>query len=239
MSVLSAVMGGMLASAGGGPATTLKTGLVCWHDLEEASGTRADAHGSYALTPIGTVGRTAMRNGYGSDANPSSYLYNGASPNLTTGDFTIAGVFRTSNANAGITSREKRNGSQQRQWLVTLEGGTLYGVVSTNGSSSSYFANAGSGLNDNVLHDFIFWRDTTAETLNIMVDGGTPGSVSLPGSTALFVGTDPGLVLHGVGLDIYVTGSQIDSHGIWNRMLDSTERGVLRNGGAWRAYADL
>lgn len=228
------------AVSGGGPVTTLTAGLAHWWDLGEASGTRSDAVGSMHLTPTGTVSQVSARNGSGASAALGAYLSRATSPDLASGDFTIAGVFRTSQANAGFISRQNPEGSATtRQFLVTLEGGVCYLSVSTNGSSNAAIVGAGSGLNDDSLHDFIAWRDTTAGTINLQVDGGTVQSAAFSGASSLYSSGATPLFLHSIGAVIYTGGSVLDSMGVWGRMLTPTERSDLRNGGAWRAFADL
>lgn len=234
---------GFFAAAGGGsgPAFDLKAGLVAWWDLEEASSTRVDSHGSYHLSPTDpSLGRALALVGYGSDAPSTRILTRISSPNLATGDFTIAGVFKTTASNSGIISRQNSTGvATERQYLVTLEGGVLKVGISTNGNSNAVVTSTGTGLNDGNLHRYIAWRDTTANTLNIEVDNGTVASSSFTGSTALYSATDPGLFLHGIGSGTYANGSVLDEIGIWTRMLSADERSWLHNGGAWRSYADL
>jgi hypothetical protein len=235
------MLAGMFARHGAaGSGTTLKTGLLSWHDLEEASGMRASAHGSYALSPTGTVGRSSMRTGYGSSAATGAYLSRVTSPDLSAGDFTIAGVFRTTNSEAGFVSRQSASGSTSaRQYLVTLEGGSVKLGASVNGVSNAVVVSSTGGFNDGVLHDFIAWRDTAASNFCVQVDGGTIFTSGYSGSVALYNATDPGLFFHSIGAEIYVGGSDLDAVGIWGRMLSTAERATLRNGGSWRAYADL
>jgi hypothetical protein len=224
-------------------ATGIKVGLQSWWGLEESSGNRADAHGTRTLIPSGTVGSVAARVGNGSNSSASGYLQTNAgvtpSPSIAASDFTIAGVFKTSASNYGVISRNGALAGSQRQFLVTVESGVLYFAVSVGGATNSAVVGVGSGLNDGNLHDFIAWRDTAANTINIQLDGGTPASVSFSGASTLYTAVDPGITLHGIGSGTYVAGGVADETGIWGRMLTSTERTALRNGGAWRNYAGL
>lgn len=217
----------------------LLAGLYHWWALEEASGARADSHGSKPLTPSGTVGNVAARIGNGSNASPSGFLQSSGSTSLASGDFTVAGVFKTSASNYGIISRNGSVVSSYRQWLVTIEGGVLYFAVSTNGNSNAASVGVGSGLNNGTLHDFIVWRDTVGDKIWIQLDGGTPVSAAMTGATSLYSATDPGFTLHGIGSATYVGGGVCDEIGIWGRMLSADERSWLRNSGSWRGYADL
>jgi hypothetical protein len=222
------------------PATGIKAGLLHWWDLEESSGSRADAHGSKPLSPAGTVTAVAAKNGNGSSTTAGSYLQSIGSTSLHAGDFTIAGVFKTTQSSSGIISRNGPIAGSQRQFLITLDtGGTFYFTVSTDGAVNAATIGIGSALNDNGLHTYICWRDTVASLIYAQVDGGTPASASMTGATPLYSASDPGFTLHGIGAGTFVAGSVCDSTGIWNRMLTSTERTDLYNGGAWRDYAGL
>lgn len=233
---------GILAAARrAGGATGIKAGMISWYDLEEASGPRADAHGSRPLFPVGTVGRFAARNGFGSYAAAGGYLQTSGSESFATGDFTIAGVFKSSQPQYGIISRNGPFAASDRQWLVALDNpsGTFYFAVSTNGTSNAQIIAGPSGCDDDVLHDYFCWRDTAGDTINLQVDGGSVVSVAFDGGITLYSASDPGITLHGIGAGTYVTGGGADSAGLWKRMLTPTERASLRNGGAWRSYAEL
>ena len=225
------------ATGTGGGDTGLRVGLAHWWDLEEASGLRADAVGGLALTSSSGVGRFSARNGYGSLAGSPGFLRNANSPDLSSGDFTIAGVFKTTGLNRGFVSR---NGvASDRQYNVGIEGGVLFFAVSTDGTSNVAAALVGSGLNDGALHDFIAWRDTASNTLNVQLDGAAVATVTLAGTTTLYNAGDPGFYLHSIGPGwVYDGDSGLDSIGIWTRALSSEERATLRNGGAWRYFSE-
>ena len=229
----------MMMAGGGGVPGGIKSGLLHYWELEESSGNRADSHGSLSLSPSGSVGRESAKIGFGSSATTSSYLRNAASPDLSATDFTIAGVFATLQSNYGIVSRNGSSAASQRQFLVTLEGGVLFFAVSTSGTSNAASVSAGSGLSSGALHDFIAWRDRADNKIWLQLNGGTPVSATFSGSSNLYNAVDPGITLHGIGTGTYVGGGVCDQIGIWNRMLTSTERTALRNGGTWRSYADL
>lgn len=230
----------------GSTVTGIKVGLQSWWDLDEASGNRADAHGTRTMFEHpGSISSVAARVGNGSNAASGQYLQTNApaapSPSIATGDFTIAGVFKTSNSQYGIISRNGSSAGSDRQFFVNLDNptGTAYFAVSTNGTSNAALVTGPAGLNDGNLHDYIAWRDTAGNTINLQIDGGTVFSATFSGATAIYSTTDPGIILHGIGSSTYVTGGVADATGIWNRMLTSTERTNLRNGGAWRSYAGL
>lgn len=225
-------------AAGGG--SVLKTNLLHWWSLDETSGNRADSHGSLAMVPAGTVSAVSalVGNGSSTPSSVSNYLGTTTSDDLSATDFTIAGVFKTSNASYGIINRNnKASASADRQWLVLIEGGAFYLSVSTDGTGSTAFAGSGTGLGNGALHTFFAWRDRTANTINVQVDGGTVASTSLSGATNLYNSTDPGYSMHIVG-NVYPGGVN-DEIAIWNRVLTSDERAWIHNSGAWRSYADL
>lgn len=218
----------------------IKLGLLSWWELGEASGNRLDSIGGRTMVPTGTVTQVAGLVGNAVQTAVSSYLKTSASPNFATGDFTIAGIFKTSNANMGLLCRNGAVINQNRQFINGVDSGTVFMSVSTNGTSSAATVQSAAGFNNNAFHDYIAWRDTAAGTINLQVDGGTVITTSFSGATALYSAVDPGLYLSGIGTDAaYLTGGVHDNVGMWGRMLSSAERSFLRNGGAWRAFADL
>lgn len=228
----------LLASA----TTSLKVGLQSWWELGEASGNRLDSIGGRSMVPNGTVTQVAGLVGNAAQTSVSAYLKTSTSPVLHTGDFTIAGVFKTSATVFGVMSRNGAAVGSNRQWLIVVDtpSSTLYFAVSTNGTSNAAFVTGPTGMNNNAFHDYIAWRDTANNTINLQVDGGSVLSSAMTGSTALYSAVDPGIYLSGIGTEAaYLTGGVHDQVGIWNRMLSSTERTFLRNSGAWRSFADL
>lgn len=226
----------LLASA----STSLKVGLLSWWELDEASGNRLDSVGGRTMVPTGTVTSVTGLVGNATQTAASSYLRTANSPNLANGDFTLAGVFKTSNANMGVLCRNGDPIGTGRQFLTLVESGIFYFVVSTDGTSSTYIATGPSGVNDGNFHNYIAWRNTAANTINLQIDGGSINTAAVSGSTSLFNGSDPGITLSGVGSDgAYLTGGVHDATGVWGRMISSTERAFLQNGGAWRAFAEL
>lgn len=74
-------------------ASTLLTDLVAWYDMDETSGTRYDAHNSYDLTDVNTVGYGTGQTGNAADFeadNTTEALYNQNAKwyNMRTADFT-------------------------------------------------------------------------------------------------------------------------------------------------------
>lgn len=225
------------ASSHGG--SNLRSGMLHWWALGEASGNRADSHGSLGLVASGTVTNApaAIGNGSSTSSSASNRLNSTTSDNLSSTSFTVAGVFKTSNANYGIVCRNSQStAAASRQWLALIESGVFYFTVSTSGTTNAAQVTAGSGLGDNGLHTFIAWRDTAAGTINAQIDGGAVQSTAFSGATALYSAVDPGYTMHAIG-NIYPGGVN-DEIAIWNRVLTADERTWLHNGGAWRAYAD-
>lgn len=230
---------GLVAAASSGGLTGLKSGLMHWWSLDEASGTRADSHGGKSFnTIVGTVTGAAGKINNGASASSGSYMQC-AGIDLSSGDFTIAGVFKTAAANYGIFSRNGTGASIDRQYLILLEGGVFYFGVSTDGATNAAVVSVGSGLNNGALHDYIVWRDTGANTINAQLNGGSVVSAALSGATVLYHSTNPGTTMHGVGTGTYVNGGLNDETGVWSRTLTGAERSTLRNGGAWLNYASL
>ena len=231
-----------LAAAAGG----IKTDLVAWWDLEEASGDRLDAHtngldltanGSLALisSAAGQVGDCVSKTG---TSGESLYHADDALFDIT-GDMTIAGWVNFSSAADNFALAGKWLGSgDQRSYLVYKGGGSraINFITSLDGSTSTYTTITSGSLSLNTWY-FIVARLEVGGNSTLYVDNSSVATTAAPASVnsgsarfELFsfntstINTRPG---------------KIDSLGIWNRALDRSEITTLWNSGSGVAYADL
>ena len=221
--------------------SSLATDLVSYWELEEASGTRVDSHGSNDLTDNNTVGQATGKIGNGADfeRNNAEFLSIDDADQTgldITGDFTYNFWYKPETLTTLITPFSKWNdGGNQRSILnFFYENGDLRIYLSTNGSSSvsrlwntsvtngtwsmitiCYAASAGSIslYEDNVLNS---------------TKTGYPTSIynsSAPFRIGSYNPTSPH-TLDGV----------VDEFGIWTRVITSTERANLYNSGDGLPY---
>lgn len=221
--------------------TGLKSGLVAWYDLEEASGTRSDAHGSLDLTENGTIGSATGQ--VGDAANKASagtdslYHLDNASFSIT-GDMTIAGWINFSSTTANFALAGKWLGTgNQRSYILYKPNGlrAMRFIASADGSASSITLESGALLL-NTWHfavvKFVAGGTSTLYINNSSVDTGTaPSSIADTTSRFELFSFNTGAISTQAGL--------LDSVGIWNRALETSEITTLWNSGSGVSYADL
>jgi len=213
----------------------LKTSLISYWKLGEASGNRVDSHGSNTLTDNNTVTQAAGKIGNAAQftAASSEYLSIVDNAGISTGniDFSIAGwVYLDSKASSRrIFSKTDNTDSEYNlfyrqstdRFQFDINSGGIAVAASTLGSPSTatwYF--------------IVAWHDAAGDTLNIQINNGTADSTATAG-----VGpsdTAYGLQLGRLGTD-YMDG-RIDDTAFWKRTLSSDERTQLYNGGNGLSY---
>jgi len=197
--------------------------------LEEASGTRVDAHGGNNLGDVNTVGQAAGKLG-----NAASFVA-GSEETLTIGDiaalrmgnidFTVAGWVRF-DALTG-TGLVGKWATDSLEYLVYFEGSNLAFEVSDDGVGSVSIANS-AAISANTWYFFVAWHDAGANTINISVNNNTAASAAHStgvnsGNASCFLGrSEEGLT--------YLSG-RLDSISIWKRLLTASERTQLYNSG--------
>lgn len=213
------------------------TNLVSYWSLEEASGTRVDAHGSNDLTDNNTVGQgTGV---VGNDAEfvkaNSEYLSRAHASvsglGGTNRDFSVSFwvKFNTLAATAGLVSKWNGTG-----WMfLALSGGTIR-FYCYNGTDDVLPTAA--GLTTGVWYHVVGYHDATANVAGIVVNDGTPttGSVTngcVDASVEFAIGRY-------VGGGSFLNG-EIDEVAFFDQVLSGDEIEWLYNSGAGRSYADL
>ena len=217
----------------------LATDLVSYWELEEASGTRIDSHGSYDLTDINTVGSATGIQGNSAsfvkaNSEQLSYPSNLALDIVANSDKTIAFWVKTA-VDTGFTGLVQR-------W--TIDKGYLIRLSDTDGSLQFYGGN-GSGttlspatgttdLADNNWHFVVCTHDGSDNRKRIYIDGNTtPEGTSIVHSTQ--AASSGAFLLSGGGSSSFLDG-QLDEVGVWDRLLTSGEITTLYNSGAGIPY---
>jgi hypothetical protein len=229
------------AASSGGGLTGLKSGLVSWWDLEQASGSsRTDSQGTCTLSETGgAVGSGTGKVGTCATTTAGRALSSSsASLAFLSGDFTLAGWIKTSQANQALIANWTTS-TNSRRFCLLLEASIAKFGVSTDGTNVSAIATTGSSLADSAWHLLIGWRSTTDGKVYVQVDNGTPAGVAFSAASTLYSGAGNGIWIGDLGGGVYANGGSFDSCGCWNRELTSTERSTLWNSGAGLGYSSL
>lgn len=217
----------------------LLTDLKAHWKLNEASGTRVDSEGSNDLTDNNTVTQATGKIGDAADfedANEES-LSIADNADLSAGDidFTIAGWFYLDDKTRSLRMVNKWLGAgSQREYVVGYTPSAtdrLFFQVSSDGSDfPSIKADSFGAVSTGVWIFIVAWHDATANTINIQVNNGTVDSSAH--TAGVFNGTSA-FRLGGVPEESgqFLDG-RIDSVSFWKRVLTSTERTNLYNGGS-------
>jgi hypothetical protein len=214
--------------------------LVAYWSLEEASGTRDDAHAANDLTDNNTVtsgtGKVATAASF--TAANSESLTRADTDALSMGDIDFSFAFwvnLSTTLTQGIVS--KWNGSNL-EYDLRLQGGTGFRFYISSADAFVNLTNVDAtdfGVPSTATWYFVVARhDATANTIDIGVNGGTQTSAAYAAggynSTSTFA--------LGVDADGYLDGL-LDEVGIWKKKLSAPEIAWLYNAGAGRSYADI
>lgn len=240
MSAIQQLQASIKPAAGGG--NGLLTGLVPFWKLDEASGNGVDSNSSITLTDNNTVTSntgqvyalarefTAPSSESLSATDPAGISFSGNQ------DFTIAvWWYMASNTVFNAVLCKASSGSPaNREYSMFHENtyGMIFGI--SNGTTMSEAA-SGSNLSAGAWHFAIGWHDSTLDTANVQVDGGSVVSVA---HSAGVQDASKDFYIGSIGAGDYFSG-RVGPACIWNRILTSDQRTALWNSGAGLAYADF
>lgn len=218
----------------------LLTNLISYWSLEEASGTRNDAHGTNHLTDNNSVTQTTGKVGNAAQfvrANSES-LSRTSNASLQAGDIDLTmacWVYLASNSEfQGIAG--KWAVSPNKEYMLNYTGLVYQFGVSSDGAAQTTrdATSFGKPLTE-TWHYVVAWHDATENTINIQVDNGAIDSTSYSSGITTTATT---FYLGQLALG-YHFGGLIDEVGLWKRVLTSDERTWLYNSGNGRSYADI
>jgi hypothetical protein len=215
--------------------TAEKVGLVSYWNLSEASGNRADSHGSNTLTDNNTVTSVtnAPANMPGTVANfvaLSAQYFSIVENTIWNGDIdtTIAAwVYRNTTGVDVIASRE--NGAT-RSILLRGDGGANDASLFTRDYADSVTKSG--TLTAATWHLVIAWHDAAGNSIGVQVDDAAAATASTGGVNTTPNGT--------FALGGRITNSHLDgrmsSPAVWSRVLTAQERADLYAAGAGLFY---
>lgn len=208
--------------------------LVSHWKLDEASGTRVDAHGAHDLTDNNTVTQGAGQIGDAAEfaAANSEYLnVSHADFNLGDIDWTICGWVYLASKGAGRTIVSKYNGTGMEAFLSFQNAADRFNLLS---GSLDIHADALGAPALNTWYFVVGWHDAAGDTLNIQVNDGTVDSTATAGA---FAAAGDGVLDLGARVDITdFWDGRLDSISYWKRLLTSAERTALYNAGSGIDY---
>lgn len=215
--------------------TTLRTGLVSHWKLDEASGTRYDAHGSNHLQDNNTVTQAVGKiNNAGQFTRANSEYLSCAANDALRFAATIALWVLLDTKEYQELVNAFKVGSSSNGYAVYYNDATdrfAFGAAYSNNNFTNVAANNLGSPNTGQWYFIVAWYDAATATLNIQVNDGTTNSAA---HTA-FVNTATQFQMGAITAPNYLNG-RLDSVSIWSRVLTADERATLYNGGAGLDY---
>lgn len=227
--------------------STLTTSLVSYWDLEEASGTRYDLHGSNNLTDNNTVTSATGKVGNAADfeASNSEYLSitDASQSGLDiTGDLSFSAWIKLESLTTGAvhTICAKDNGAAERSYLFSVwdSGTNNWNLMlwSWDSGSGGEIFNVTWSPSTATWYHVVMTYDVSASKAEFFVNGSSIGSETLT-NTDIYSGSGP-FSIGGRGDGAYLFDGVIDEVGIWSKVLTSTEITDLYNSGNGLPYYD-
>lgn len=220
--------------------STLTTSLVSYWELEEASGTRMDSHGSNDLTDNNTVGQGTGIQGNCADLESANSEYldisDGSQSGLDLGgDMAFSFWFNAESFPAtshGVISKWLNNTSTSSAYFVAL-GATYIELQLQNGTSTTSLDKATTFSTATWYHVVINY-DISAGTVEFFVNGSSIGTAS--GGPASINNGNESFKIGVLRTGIWPFDGLIDEVGVWSKVLTSTEVTDLYNSGAGIPY---
>lgn len=223
-------------------ANTLTLSMISFWELEEASGNRADSHGSNTLTDNNTVTQQAGKVGNAAEfvAANSEYLSRASNASLQVGDidFSFAFWVRLANVATSQILVAKYFPTANFQYRFDIASSRFRFLVSNDGSSlASVTANTFGAPSNDTWYFVMGWHDASGNTINISVNNGAADSTAH--STGVFsTGTAAFTIGASAAPATYTTG-RIDQVIFSKRLWVANEKASIYNGGNGRAYSYL
>jgi hypothetical protein len=219
--------------------------LIAFWELEEASGTRQDAHSNnHDLTDVNTVTSAAGVIG----STNAAFFTSANSEQLTRTDHAdfdtgaevsweiVAWVYPTIGATQVVVEKGDDVGAGSTlEWAMSVGSGGNPAAWISDGSTRTFKVHS-SALSNNTWYMLNAYYDASTNTLGIGINAGTPET----DTTHTTGGWDSGFTVRvgGESASRFFDG-RIDQVGFWKRVLTSQERTDLYNGGAGLSYADM
>lgn len=218
----------------------LTDNLISYWKLDEASGSRADSHGSNTLTDNNTVGSSTGKISTAGSfvAANSEYLSLTDNDDVSIATSSVSYEFSmwvnlssTSGTQQTVTKRDGILVGSGLEYMLRMDSGTptvYWGTTPSGFSSLAY----GSSLSSSTWYFLTFGFDHSVSQFFVSLNAGTPTYSStvtnqqLAGANNFHIGGTTSEYFDGL----------IDEVGFWKRVLTSGERTSLYNSGSGLAY---
>jgi hypothetical protein len=215
--------------------STLLNGNVGYWKLDEGSGaTRNDSTANANhLTDHNTVGSSAGKIGNAADfvAASSRYLTaaDAAAFQMGTGtDFSYAAWIKFTDTTSGQYFLAYGTATAGYSFRKSATLGKLVVLLGANSTNNTFASNT--AWNDGNWH-LVIVTVVRSGSMTIYVDNNADGNVSVAALNGFSVNSAVGFQLGALNAGSFLSGS-LDEVGLWNRIIDATERSALWNGGA-------
>lgn len=233
-----------ISLTGSGAASTLKTGLISWFELDDTGW--GDSHGSNTLTGNGspTVVPALVGNGVSLATATPQWLSCASNSSLQVGgtDFSVAVRFRSSAFQGDSVLVSKHGGFGNSEYALDLNFGSNFQarmtVFDTGGSQESVNASTFGALSTNTNYLAVATYNDTTKEVTISVNAGTRNTLT---TTKNIVAKTGPFNIGNRNNDATPTGfgynGIIDQVIFWKKVVSATEEGQLHNGGAGLPYS--
>lgn len=229
----------------------LTDNLIAAWELDEASGSRADSHGSQTLTDNNTVGAGAglvHANAASFVRANSEYLSRASEAALQTGDidFTFEMWFRIPTGsmpsdlggNVQFVTKDVDSPASARDYTIDAPTTDQVRFYLGGGGGGGGIVTSAVTLSPDTWYQAVCWHDSTADTLSIRINDATTTS-AIDGSVF-----DVSVAEFRIGARAYSGAEQyfdgrIGPVRFWKRVLTGGEITQLYNGGAGLAYSSF
>lgn len=221
----------------------LSDNLESYWPLDEASGTRADAHGSNDLTDNNTVGSATGKQSNGADfeTTSSEYLSLASNSSIQAGDidFTFAFwvKFESRVEDAVLISKDVDSPANSRDYTIDyrqVEDDIRFYV---NGGAGGLVVASNVSFSDATWYFVVAWHNASANTLNLKIDNGSTQSTGTSGTAPEVSGAPFRIGARAFASFEGFFDGIIDEVGYWKRVLTADEITDLYNSGNGRDYA--
>lgn len=213
----------------------LTASLMAYWELEEASGTRADSHGSNDLTDNNTVTQNTGKQGNAAvfTAGNSETLSIADNADLSySGDFSWSGwLYWTAGSSPQFAGKLGGFGNSEWELKIQFVAFNLVRFATHNSGGTTFNLDAAAGISQNAWQfvTITFVAATSTMTLRFNSGARTTRTITgtIPNSTGAYF----------LGSNAY--SGRMDEVGFWKRALSEAEEVWLYNSGNGRTYADI
>lgn len=228
---------------------SLLTSLISWWDLSESDGVRYDSFGTNHLTDNnivtqiqGIAASACIDENFAAGFTSTSSQYLSVADNATLRvadiDFSFAAwvYLSTLGSERYILGKYDVN-IPSLEYLLYIKTDNKFHFLVDDGITGNIVDSTATAVVANTWHLVVGWHDSTLNTINIQVDGGT---VNTKAHTAIATTGTAGFRISSQPLINGFWNGRIDGVGFWKgHVLDATERTTLFNNGKGLKYAGL